>query len=146
MLRRTAVCWLSTRPLRYATILALDALATVCALWGALFLRLHAVRVPSEYVVAAVVAAQVLVCVRILVALLARVHCWSFRMSGFSEAVRLGIAMAAGSAIFLVALLSFTPYRLPRTVYALEFFFATSFMGGYRFAPRLALSWRSEQQ
>src|SRR6266496_1209947 len=78
--------------------------------------------------------------------IIARLHRWSFRMSGISEAMRLSLAMLGGSVLFLLIFRHTSPHGLPRTVYALEFFFTWSLMAGFRFAPRLADSWLSEQQ
>jgi FlaA1/EpsC-like NDP-sugar epimerase len=145
LLRRIAVQWSSIQAFRNVTILGLDAIATACALYAALFLRLDW-RVPLEYTEAVHIAVPVLVGVRFLTVLGARLHRWSFRMSGLAEAVRLVLAMVAGSALFLLVFHYVSPHGLPRTVYALEFFFATSLMAGLRFAPRLAASWYSEQR
>jgi FlaA1/EpsC-like NDP-sugar epimerase len=131
--------------LRYSTILAFDTLATFFAFWLALSLRLEA---PLSQPIAAVahLALPILVCVRLLAILGARLHHWSFKMSGLSEAARLGIAALIGSAAFAATLSLTSPTRLPRSVYVLEFFFSLTFMTALRFAPRLIAAWHGEKR
>ena len=85
---------------RYGSILGFDAVATVCALYAALLLRLNG-RVPPEHVEAIHLAVPVLVSVRLLALMAFRLHRWSFLRSGLSEAARLVSAQLAGSAAFL---------------------------------------------
>src|SRR6185369_10619585 len=73
-------------------------------------------------------------------------HRWSFSMSGLAEAFRLVFATVVASAGFLLVFTRLSAHGLPRTIYALEFFFTTSLMAVVRFAPRLAATWVSEQQ
>src|SRR6266496_2895248 len=100
MLRSTALRWVSSQALRYLLILGLDAVATGVALYAALFLRLDG-RIASQFAAPAALALPILVCVRLLMIVFARLHRWSFRMSGISEATRLVVAMLAGSVLFL---------------------------------------------
>jgi FlaA1/EpsC-like NDP-sugar epimerase len=77
-----------------------------------------------------------------LIALLAtRLHHWSFFMSGLSEGLRLVVAMSAGTAAAMAACAAFLPLGLPRSVWALEFFVATSLAAVMRFGPRAAWVW-----
>jgi FlaA1/EpsC-like NDP-sugar epimerase len=145
MMHRIAVKWASIHALRYLSIVAFDAVATVCAFWTALYLRLDG-RFPPGMAEAAQCALPILLCVRLLASVLARLHRWSFRMSGLAEAVRLGVSGLAGTGVFIVLFHYAGPGPLPRTVYALEFFLSVSLMGGFRFAPRLALSWYFAQR
>jgi FlaA1/EpsC-like NDP-sugar epimerase len=145
LLRSIAVRWASKRILRYVTIFCLDGLAATCALYSALYFRLDG-RIPPTYSAAVAVALPLLLCVRLVTTVLARVHHWSFRMSGLYEAFRLGSATLAGSLLFVLVFRHVSAQGLPRTVYALEFFLTTSLMGGFRFAPRLAICWYSERQ
>ncbi len=125
---------------RYAIILGYDAFATLCGLYGALLFRLSG-KVPLEFAREAKVAAPALVAIRLVTASVARLHRWSFRGSGLSEAVRLAFGMLGASIVFAVAFRG-----LPRTVYPLEFFFTLSLMAAFRFAPRFMEGWFADRQ
>jgi FlaA1/EpsC-like NDP-sugar epimerase len=145
MIRRLAIQWACLRTVRCLSLLSADALAAVCALWAALLLRLDG-RVAPEIATAARMALPVLVSMRLLAVVSARLHRWSFTMSGLSEAARLGVATLAGSAGFVLIFHSWSPLPLPRSVYVLEFFLTLTLMTAYRFAPRVVLSWYGEQR
>jgi FlaA1/EpsC-like NDP-sugar epimerase len=132
--------WSSTTALRTAVILGYDAVASVAGLYLALMLRL-AGDVPPEYALSAKVAAPFLVAIRLATVIAARLHRWSFGMSGLAEAARLAMSMLAASVVFVAAVRG-----LPRSVYVLEFFLTVSFMAAFRFAPRFLSSWYSERQ
>ncbi len=134
------LCWGASPLLRYAFVLGSDAIAAVCGLYGALFLRLNA-EIPPDYAMEARYAVLLLVAIRLAMVCVTGLHCWSFRMSGLSEAARLAFAMMAGTVAF-----AFACQRLPRTVYVLEFFFTTSLMAGVRFAPRFLQGCYAEWQ
>jgi FlaA1/EpsC-like NDP-sugar epimerase len=129
-----------TPAVRYAIILAYDAVATLCGLYGALLFRLSG-EVPSHFAVEARIAAPVLVAIRLGTAYAARLHRWSFRGSGIWEAARLAFGMLAASLIFATVCRG-----LPRAVYPLEFFFTLSLMAGFRFAPRFMEGWYADRQ
>jgi FlaA1/EpsC-like NDP-sugar epimerase len=135
----------ATLALRFAAILALDALATACGLYCALLLRLEGT-IPAQYAAAVALALPLLLSFRLVAAVAARLHRWSFSMSGLAEAFRLVFATVVASAGFLLVFTHVSAHGLPRTIYALEFFFTTSLMAAVRFAPRLAGTWLSEQQ
>ena len=122
--------WRSFSTVRYVTIIAFDAMATVCGLYAAMLLRLIG-EVPSSFAAEARSALPLLLLIRICTIMAARLHRWSFQMSGLSEGVRLVFAMLAASVVFAIGF-----EQLPRSVYALEFFITTSLMAGYRYAPR----------
>jgi FlaA1/EpsC-like NDP-sugar epimerase len=130
--------WGTLRALRYAGILAFDTTATVCGLYGALALRLSG-EVPAIFATEARAAAPLLVLIRLATVLAARLHRWSFRMSGHLEAARLGATMFAGSLVFALGCRS-----LPGSVYVLEFFLTTSLMAALRYGPRLLGGWHAE--
>ncbi len=136
-LRTITLRWASCRTLRRVTILGLDALATGSSLCLALLLRLGGY-VPEQFAPAVRLALPLLISVRLGAILSARLDGWSFRMSGLSEGVRLGVANVVGTAGFIVLHVALSAQPLPRTVYALEFFATTTLMGIMRFAPRLA--------
>ena len=140
MLVKAAARWASLPMARDITILAFDAMATLCGLYGALLLRLGG-ELPPEYVHGARVAVPLLVFIRLSAVVVSRVHRWSFHMSGLSEAARLAGAMLVASVVFVLAFDLVLPHGLPRTVYALEFFFTLSLMAALRFAPRIIENW-----
>jgi FlaA1/EpsC-like NDP-sugar epimerase len=142
---RAATRWASIPMARDITILAFDAMATLCGLYGALLLRLGG-EIPPEYVHGARIAVPLLVLIRIGAVIGSGVHRWSFHMSGLSEAARLAGAMLAASVIFVLAFDLVIPNGLPRTVYALEFFFTLSLMAALRFAPRIVENWYGDWQ
>jgi len=132
--------WGATTALRTAVILGYDAVASVAGLYLALTLRL-AGDVPPEFALSAKVAAPFLVAIRLATVIAARLHRWSFGMSGLAEAARLAMSMLAASVVFVAAVRG-----LPRSVYVLEFFLTVSFMAALRFAPRFLSSWYSDRQ
>jgi len=131
--------------LRYLTIFLWDALATAVALTTAFLLRFDG-DIPSRWIAVMKLALPVLVASRLLAVFAARLYRWSFRMSGFAEALRLLVATLGGSALFIAAFPFVSAQGLPRSVLALEFFLSGALMGGVRFAPRIAFGWYSQQQ
>ncbi|HTP24918.1 MAG TPA: polysaccharide biosynthesis protein, partial [Anaeromyxobacteraceae bacterium] len=132
---------LNTNPaVRSMAVLCLDVVATLYGLFGALRFWLNG-DIQSTYAREAIIAAPLLVFIRIATILAARLHRWAFRGSGIAEGVRLVGAMLAASIAFAIAFPS-----LPRTVYALEFFLTLSAMTGFRFGPRLLEGWYAEWQ
>jgi len=121
---------------RFIAILGMDALATGLALQVALWLRFEGPP-PAAYRELLPVALPLLVGCRLLVNVATLLHRWSFRLAGFTDAVRLVQAGLLGSLAFVVLLTSLVPLGLPRTVYVLEFFLTTAAMGALRFGPRL---------
>jgi FlaA1/EpsC-like NDP-sugar epimerase len=138
MLSSLAERWEYTPALRYTIIVAFDVIAALFGLYGALLLRL-AGDVPPQFAAEARLAAPLLVFIRLATVHAARLHRWSFRMSGLPEAARLGSTMFAASVVFAVACPD-----LPRSVFVLEFFLTTSLMAGFRFAPRIVEGWYSD--
>src|SRR5882762_9623134 len=68
-------------------------------------------------------------------------HCWSFCMAGLLDALRIASAGLAGTLLFATFGSVLPDLALPRIVYVLEFFIATTAFGGLRFAPRAGLRW-----
>lgn len=145
MLAKVVSRWVSRPLARCLAVLACDALATLCGLYAALLLRFGG-EIPLVYARGARVAVPLLLFVRLAFLLGSGVHRWSFRRAGLSEGARLAGAMLVGSAVFVLAFLKLNAMGLPRTVYALEFFFTTSLMAAYRFAPRILENWVGELQ
>jgi FlaA1/EpsC-like NDP-sugar epimerase len=130
---------------RYALILSLDGALAALALHAAMVLRFDA-KIPPLYAGMLPTAAALVVAVRLVANVAARLHCWSFRLSGLPDAVRIAWAVVAGSALFVALAGWLVPPGLPRSVYALEFFLSSSAFAALRFGPRVALRWWGEQQ
>ncbi len=132
------------RAVRVGAILALDATAALLALRIAVELRFGP-QVPQQYASAMPVAAGLLLLARVPANAALRLHAWSFRMASLPDAVRVGLAGLVGSALFVPLLPLAVPGGLPRSVYALEFFLATSAFGALRFGPRVVFRWQGER-
>jgi FlaA1/EpsC-like NDP-sugar epimerase len=143
MLVKTVARWLTLPVARDITILAFDATATLCGLYGALLLRFGG-EIPTEYGRAARIAVPMLVLIRLGAVAASGVQRWSFHMSGLAEAERLAGAMFAASLFFVLAFSGFVTGGLPRSVYVLEFFLSLSLMAALRFAPRILETWQGE--
>jgi FlaA1/EpsC-like NDP-sugar epimerase len=128
---------------RYAAILALDGAFAVLALGAAMALRFDGT-IPAPYMAALPLASLLLAGVRLSANVAARLHCWSFRLSGLPDAVRVAVAAVVGSALFVALAPLLVPPGLPRTVYALEFFLSSTAFTALRFGPRVALRWWGE--
>ena len=143
MLVKSVARWFSLPMARGITILAFDATATLCGLYGALFLRFGG-DIPLEYAREARLAVPLLVLIRLGAVAGSGVHRWSFHMSGLAEAARLAGAMFAASVLFALAFAVVAPGNLPRSVHVLEFFLTLSLMAALRFAPRILENWHGE--
>jgi FlaA1/EpsC-like NDP-sugar epimerase len=131
---------------RYGAILALDALLAATSLHAAMALRFDG-SLPEPWRSAMPRAVALVVAVRVGSSFAARLHCWSYRLAGLPDAVRIAVAATTGSALLMVlapAVLS-AP-GLPRTVYALEFFMTSSSFAVVRFGPRVAARWWAERR
>jgi FlaA1/EpsC-like NDP-sugar epimerase len=135
---------LAIHGLRYGVVLGLDAVSAGLSLYLAMLFRFEG-RLPSDMRGALTWALPILVATRVSANIVSGLHRWSFRMSGLSEAVRLALTAVVASACFVLATYFLFHASLPRSVIALEFFFSTSLMAGYRFAPRLAAGWYVNQ-
>jgi len=134
---------LGKRVMRYALILSLDGAFAALALHAAMALRFDA-KIPPLYEAVLPQAAALVVAVRLAANVAARLHCWSFRLSGLPDAVRIACAGVAGSALFVALAGWLVPPGMPRIVYALEFFLSSSAFAALRFGPRVALRWWGE--
>ncbi|MBI5548527.1 MAG: polysaccharide biosynthesis protein, partial [Deltaproteobacteria bacterium] len=132
--------WPVVQTARPVAILLFDIAATAAALGVALLARFEG-RVPEPWQRAALVALPVLVGSRLIALLAAKLHHWSFFMSGLSEGLRLVVAMLAGTAVSIAVCSVLLPDGLPRSVWALEFFLATTLAAGMRFGPRVTWAW-----
>ncbi len=129
---------------RRLALLAADALATAFALELALWLRFEG-QVPPRYLAALPAALALLLFARLAANFSASLHRWSFRLSGLPDAVRIGIASIAGSVLFVLLCPALVPGGMPRGVYALELFLATTAFGAIRFGPRVGFGWLGER-
>jgi FlaA1/EpsC-like NDP-sugar epimerase len=125
--------------------LGADALFVALALFVSMRLRFDG-NIPKSYQHMLVVTLPFLVSLRVGLNFLTGLHRWSFRMSGFNEAIRLVATVALGTIILGFGDFVFRRSGLPRSVTVLEFFLSTALMATVRFAPRYALGWYKEQQ
>ena len=145
MLQESVQIVSATRALRYLTLLSLDALFTIGSLYLAFLVRFDG-HIPPDYARKLVIALPILVVIRLVVNVALGLHRWSFRLSGFHEAVRLATATLAGSVCFVAVFYFFQRLGPPRSVILLEFFLTSAVMGGLRFSPRLASGWYGDRQ
>ncbi|MEX2081595.1 MAG: polysaccharide biosynthesis protein, partial [Dehalococcoidia bacterium] len=131
-------------------ILLLDAGAIALAFYAAYLVRFEG-HIPSEWVSQFWRCLPTLLAIRLLVYVLVGIHRWSFRLSGFHEAVRLVQASFMGTAVF-VAFFYFVQRALedvsigpPLSIVIIEFLLTTSLVGGLRFSPRLTSRWAVRQ-
>src|SRR5690349_1865058 len=124
---------------RQLALLAFDALAAAAALWIALQLRFEK-QVPDAYAYAAWRALPLLLAARVACNGAARLHRWTFRYAGLTDALRVAAAAALGSAVFVPAS-RIAGHALPRTVYALEFSLRVSAFAAVRVGPRALYVW-----
>ncbi len=143
MTRAQARFWPEARWARHLAILSFDALVIILAFLAAILVRFEG-QVPTNWHKRFLLALPLLVGIRVIALVVARLHCWCFSMSGLSEALRLALASLAGSLVFVPAYSVLTEVAFPRSVWALEFFSSTTLIAGWRFGPRIGLSWWGE--
>ena len=136
--------WLRFSSLRYALVMALDAVIPACSFWLALFLRLEG-RPDVKFGPALPVLIAVLVGARVVANLALRLHRWSFRLSGLPDGARIGIAGLLGTGVFMLGIFLLRLPQPPRSVVVMELFFTTFLMAVLRFAPRLTWMYVSER-
>jgi FlaA1/EpsC-like NDP-sugar epimerase len=130
---------------RQALILAFDAGLTVLLYQLAFLIRFEG-RVPPYYEGVFQDTVATLVLLRLVLNFGLRVHRWSFRLSGFNEALRLSLATLTATIAFIATLYFLQRPSPPRSVILLEFFLTTTAMAAFRFSPRLASSWYLDQR
>lgn len=136
--------WLRRAPPRYALILCIDGVVTALSFYLAYLLRFEG-RIPAQYLEQFQLTLPVLLAVRLATIMAGSLHRWSFRMAGLNEGVRLVLTTMAGTACLVVVAFFLRRAAAPRSVTALEFFFTTALMAAFRYAPRLAIGWYSDQ-
>jgi FlaA1/EpsC-like NDP-sugar epimerase len=125
---------------RLLLILALDALIVVGSFYVAYLLRFDG-SIPAEYQAIFRRFLPAFVAIRLSLHLGFGLHRWSFRFSGFYEALRVVAATATGTAMFVAVIYFLQTPGPPRSVLAMEFFVTASLVGAFRFSPRLAQAW-----
>jgi FlaA1/EpsC-like NDP-sugar epimerase len=123
--------------LRFAAVFALDAIISVASFWVGLRLRFDGT-IAQPYAAALPIYLAVLVPCRLVANFLARVHRWSFTLSGLQDAVRVAGAAMLGTCLFVVSTYVFRLLSPPRSVVVLELFVSGAAMMALRFGPRLA--------
>ena len=140
-----------SRGQRQVALLLLDAVLISLAFYLAFLLRFDG-EIPHARVLQFLRHLPVLLVLRLSVHVFFGIHRWSFRLSGFHEAVRLIQTSLIGSAAFVAVFyflqraaedLSLGP---PRSVVVIEFLLTTTFIGALRFSRRLVHMWVSESQ
>jgi FlaA1/EpsC-like NDP-sugar epimerase len=131
---------------RNAGILLLDAASVSVAFYLGYLLRFEG-HIPQPWRSQFVHYLPFLLAVRLPLHLAFGIHRWAFRLSGFHEALRLVLTALTGTGCF-VAVCYFMQRAAedvslgpPRSVIAIEFFLTLSFLGAFRFSPRLAHTW-----
>jgi UDP-N-acetylmuramyl pentapeptide phosphotransferase/UDP-N-acetylglucosamine-1-phosphate transferase len=125
---------------RLALVLGLDALLIWASFFAAYFLRFDG-QVPVEHELIFARFLPLFLVIRLGLHLAFGLHRWSFRLSGFYEAVRVVIATAMGTVAFVAVFYFLQTPGPPRSVLAMEFFLTASLVGAFRFSPRLANNW-----
>src|SRR5688572_24025053 len=132
--------------LRQLALVVLDVASIAVSLYLAYLVRFEG-DIPPARTDEMVHLLPLLVGVRVAVHMVFGIHRWSFRLSGFHEAVRLVQAEIMGTAMF-VALFYFLQRAAedvtlgpPRSIIVLELLITTSLIGALRFSPRLAQIW-----
>jgi len=125
---------------RLVLILALDGLLISASLYAAYLLRFEG-QIWPEYQQIFRRFLPLFLAIRLALHLAFGLHRWSFRLSGFYEALRVVTATLAGTACFVAAFYFLQTTGPPRSVLAMEFFLTASLVGAFRFSPRLAQNW-----
>jgi FlaA1/EpsC-like NDP-sugar epimerase len=129
---------------RYSAIFLVDALIVCASFYLGYALRFEG-RVPPEWLAQFRRYLPLLLAIRLPLHYAFGIHIWSFRLSGFHEALRVVLCSLTGSAFFVLFFFFFLQRAAedamlapPRSVIAIEFFITTSLLGALRFSPRLA--------
>ena len=128
---------LAPRWLRRTAIFALDAAITTLSLWLALLLRFEG-HVEPPYAALFPAYLVFLLAARLTSTALFQLHRWSFRLSGLTDGVRIGLAGLLGSGLFILVIYLLRILGPPRSVVVLELLLSTAAMAALRFTPRLA--------
>lgn len=136
--------YLSSRQ-RRLLVLGVDAGIAAASLWISMLLRFEgAIAEPFRSRLPGLIA--VLVACRLASSYLLRLHRWSFRFSGLTDGVRIGLAGLLGTGLLTSALFLLKMKGPPRSVLVLELLITTMLMAVLRFSPRLAWMFRADRE
>ncbi len=143
---RVAMVWRWPAPQWFAAgrrlvlTLGLDALLIWASFYAAHVLRFEG-QIPLENLQIFGRFLPLFLVIRLSLHLAFGLHRWSFRLSGFYEAMRVVTATAVGTVGFVAVFYFLQTPGPPRSVLAMEFFLTASLVGAFRFSPRLANHW-----
>jgi FlaA1/EpsC-like NDP-sugar epimerase len=133
------------KSVRYLALIAFDLAATAVSLHVAMLIRFEE-HVPASAHALAVAALPFLLLCRLTPLLLTGMHRWAFFLSGIEEAVRLNVAVTAGTLLFVGVWFGLMGQSLPISVLALEGFITLAILSFVRFSPRFVVNLLSERQ
>jgi FlaA1/EpsC-like NDP-sugar epimerase len=132
--------WLQVAAVRYILIFSLDLVAISAAFFFGYWIRFDG-GIPPAFMDQFWSYLWLLLIIRLPSHSAFRIHRWSYRLSGFYEALRVIVTCATGTVGFVTASFLLQRGGPPRSVIVLEFLLTTSFLGALRFSPRLTLQW-----
>ena len=133
----TGLLALRRSPVRHYLLLGVDGAIAAACLWAAMLLRFDG-HIWPQYLAALPTLSLLLVGSRMLANFALRLHRWSFRFSGLTDAVRVGLAGLLGTGLWISGVYFLRVQGPPRSVVVMEFLLSTVVMGLVRFSPRLA--------
>ena len=141
-LARRPILHVLTPRVRRPLLLVADGMAGVASLWLAMLLRFEG-QVVAPWADALPAMLALIALSRVVASWLLRVHRWSFRLWGLTDAARLMVAGVLGTGLFMTLVVFFQLPEAgrvgpPRSVVVLELLLAVAFTGFLRFSPRLA--------
>ena len=105
--------------LRQALVLALDGAIAAASFWFAMFLRFEG-SVVEPYLTTLAAFTFLLVACRVLASFVCRLHQWSFRFSGLTDAARVGLGGLIGTGLFTATIFLLRHPGPPRSVLVLD--------------------------
>jgi FlaA1/EpsC-like NDP-sugar epimerase len=139
--------WAALRrsPLRHVLLLGLDGMIAGSSLWLAMLLRFDG-QIRPQYLAALPALTAILVGCRVLANSLLRLHRWSFRFAGLTDAVRVGLAGVLGTGLWISCVYFLRVQGPPRSTVVMEFLLSTVVMGLVRYSPRLAWMYLADRR
>jgi FlaA1/EpsC-like NDP-sugar epimerase len=126
-------------------LLGLDGAIAAASLWLAMLLRFEGAILPV-YLETLPAITALLVGSRILANFLLRLHRWSFRFAGLTDAVRVGLAGLLGTGLWISCVYFLRAQGPPRSTVVMEFLLSTVGMGLIRYSPRLAWMYLADRR
>lgn len=133
--KEVRIRFLEIPTIRFITIILTDFLFIVLSFFISYYLRFEG-KIPEIEKEIMLALLPYLVIARLTSIFIMQLHRWSFRYAGFHDALRIIMGISLGTMVFLSLIVFFHLSYPPRSVVALEYFFTTLFLGGYRFLPR----------